>query len=121
VIIAALYMLWAYQRSFHGEPDEANTTFPDLNLGEKLVILPLIGLMVFLGVYPKPLLERIEPSVTALIVHVERQVPGFEEPRPEREGEPESVVATEHGEHGGDATTGDDTGSFGSDTDEEAG
>jgi NADH-quinone oxidoreductase subunit M len=95
VIIAALYMLWAYQRSFHGEPDDANKTFPDLKLGEKLVVLPLIALMVFLGVYPKPVLERIEPSVTALLVHVERQVPGFEEPRPEREGGPESVVATD--------------------------
>jgi hypothetical protein len=63
--------------------------------------------------------------VKALLVHVERQVPGFQEPRPEREGEPESIVATEHGEHG-DATSSnegseDDTGSFGSATDGEGG
>ena len=32
---------------------------------------PLIGLIVFLGVYPKPVLERIEPSVEALVAHVE--------------------------------------------------
>ena len=35
VILAALYLLWAYQRVFHGEPDEANKTFPELKLTEK--------------------------------------------------------------------------------------
>ncbi len=77
VILAALYMLWAYQRSFHGEPDEANRRFPELTLAEKLTILPLIALMFFIGIYPKPMLERIEPSVRALVVHVEEQVDGF--------------------------------------------
>jgi NADH-quinone oxidoreductase subunit M len=86
VIVAALYLLWAYQRAFHGEPDEANRAFPELRLGEKLVVLPLIGLMVFLGVYPKPMIDRIEPSVRALVEHVERNVDDFEEPR-NREGE----------------------------------
>ena len=102
VIIASLYMLWAYQRAFHGEPDEANRAFPDLKLTEKLVVLPLIALMVFIGVYPKPLLDRIEPSVSALLVHVERQVPGFQEPGPEREGELAPVVAEEREERRGD-------------------
>jgi NADH-quinone oxidoreductase subunit M len=71
VIIAALYMLWAYQRVFHGEPDEANKSFPDLTINERLVMVPLIALIVFLGVYPKPVLSRIEPSVNRLLVHVE--------------------------------------------------
>ncbi|HEX7443629.1 MAG TPA: NADH-quinone oxidoreductase subunit M, partial [Acidimicrobiales bacterium] len=71
VIIAALYLLWAYQRVFHGEPDEANLGFPDLAIGEKLVMLPLVALIVFLGIYPKPVLERIEPSIKALLAHVE--------------------------------------------------
>jgi hypothetical protein len=38
------------------------------------------GGIVFLGVYPKPMLERMEPSVDALIAHVEANVDGFEEP-----------------------------------------
>ena len=71
VIIAALYMLWAYQRVFHGEPDEANRSFPDLLLTEKLVMVPLVLLIVFLGIYPKPVLDRIGPSVDKLLVHVE--------------------------------------------------
>jgi NADH-quinone oxidoreductase subunit M len=73
VILAALYLLWAYQRVFHGEPDEENADMRDLRLSEGLVLAPLLGLIVFLGVYPKPLIERIEPSVDALIEHIEFQ------------------------------------------------
>jgi NADH-quinone oxidoreductase subunit M len=71
VILAALYLLWAYQRVFHGEPDEANADVPDLSWREGLVMAPLLGLIVFLGVFPKPVLERIEPSVDRLITHIE--------------------------------------------------
>jgi NADH-quinone oxidoreductase subunit M len=71
VILAALYLLWAYQRVFHGEPDEENKSFPEMSWREGLVMAPLVGLIVFLGVYPKPVLERMEPSVDALIEHVE--------------------------------------------------
>jgi NADH-quinone oxidoreductase subunit M len=40
-------------------------------------MVPLIGLIVFLGIYPKPVLERIEPSVRVLIAHVQAEVPSF--------------------------------------------
>ena len=53
VILAALYLLWAYQRVFHGEPDEENADMPDLTWREGLVMAPLLGLIVFLGVYPQ--------------------------------------------------------------------
>ena len=39
------------------------------------MLLPFIGIIVFTGVYPKPMLDRIEPSVNALIAHVEREAP----------------------------------------------
>jgi NADH:ubiquinone oxidoreductase subunit 4 (subunit M) len=71
VILAALYLLWAYQRVFHGEPDADNADTPDLTWREGLVMAPLLGLIVFLGVYPKPMLERIEPAVDKLVAHVE--------------------------------------------------
>jgi NADH-quinone oxidoreductase subunit M len=71
VILAALYLLWAYQRVFHGEPDAENADMPDLTWREGLVMAPLIGLIVFLGVYPKPMLDRIEPSVARLVTHIE--------------------------------------------------
>ncbi|MCB0971314.1 MAG: Fe-S-binding domain-containing protein, partial [Acidimicrobiales bacterium] len=54
VILAALYLLWAYQRVFHGEPDEANAKISDLKLTEVLVLAPLVAIIVIMGVYPKP-------------------------------------------------------------------
>ena len=71
VILAALYLLWAFQRVFQGEPDEANRTVPDLTMRERAVIAPLLVLILALGVYPKPLLDRIEPSVAELVEHVQ--------------------------------------------------
>ena len=73
VILAALYLLWAYQRVFHGEPDEANSSFRELRLREGAVLFPFIALIVFCGVYPKPMLDRIEPSVKALLERVEEK------------------------------------------------
>ena len=81
VILAALYLLWAYQRVFHGEPDEDNKSFAELKWKEAALLLPFIGLIVFTGVYPKPMLSRIEPSVKALIAHVEEKG-GYDEPDP---------------------------------------
>ncbi|MEY3588786.1 MAG: NADH-quinone oxidoreductase subunit [Actinomycetota bacterium] len=71
VILAALYLLWAYQRVFHGEPDEANSTFPELKLREGALLLVFIAIIGFTGLYPKPMLSRIEPSVEKLIEHVQ--------------------------------------------------
>ena len=71
VILAAVYMLWSFQRVFTGEPTGENATFADMNKVELATVLPLLALSLFLGVYPKPLLERVEPSVKALISHVE--------------------------------------------------
>jgi len=71
VILAALYLLWAYQRVFHGEPDEDNASFAELTFSEGLVMAPLVALIVIMGVYPKPFIERIEPAVAKLVTHVE--------------------------------------------------
>lgn len=72
VILAALYLLWAYQRVFHGTPDADNATFGELRWTEGLVMAPLLLLIVGLGVFPKPVLDRIEPSVKTLVTHVEQ-------------------------------------------------
>jgi NADH-quinone oxidoreductase subunit M len=96
VILAALYLLWAYQRVFHGEPDDDNRHFPEMTWSEGLVMAPLLGLIVFLGIYPKPVLERMEPSVERLIDHVEANS-GYEEPTIATEG-PDEPAAAEVGE-----------------------
>ena len=71
VVLAALYLLWAYQQAFHHEPDEDTAKVRDLSWREMVVVAPLVALIVVLGVYPKPVLDRITPSVTRLVQHVE--------------------------------------------------
>ena len=73
VVLAALYLLWAYQRVFHGEPDEMNSTFKELTLKEGLLMSVFVAIIVATGIYPKPILDRIEPSVKSFIEHVEGQ------------------------------------------------
>ncbi len=71
VILAALYLLWAYQRVFHGEPTDADMETPEIKLNEMALLAPFLVAMVVMGVFPKPFLDRIEPSVDELISHVE--------------------------------------------------
>jgi NADH-quinone oxidoreductase subunit M len=81
VILAAVYLLWAYQQVFHGPPrDEKDERVRDLGLLERAVMAPLIILIVFLGVYPKPVLDRINPSVDQLIAHVESSTGHYQPP-----------------------------------------
>jgi NADH-quinone oxidoreductase subunit M len=77
VIIAAVYFLWAYQQAFHGEvaddvPNEGiDKEHSDLRWGERVVLVPIVIAIVFLGIYPKPVLDRINPSVDRLVARVE--------------------------------------------------
>ncbi len=73
IIVAAIYLLWAYQQVFQGEPTEEDATKTrDLGWSERLIVAPLIILIVVLGVYPKPVLDRITPSVNQLVQHVDQ-------------------------------------------------
>jgi NADH-quinone oxidoreductase subunit M len=81
VILAALYLLWAYQRVFHGVPDEENSTFREIRWREGMLLLPFVAIIVFTGIYPKPLLDRIQPSVDSLLEHVEQKT-DWRQPHP---------------------------------------
>jgi NADH-quinone oxidoreductase subunit M len=68
IVLGAIYMLSAYQRVFFGPLNKAaNKVLQDINLREILVVLPLVIMMFVMGIYPKPFLEKIEPSVQALL------------------------------------------------------
>jgi NADH-quinone oxidoreductase subunit M len=71
VILAAIYLLWAYKRVFHGVPEGANAAFREMTWRERAVMAPLVLLIVVLGIFPGPVLDRIAPSVDGLIAHVE--------------------------------------------------
>src|SRR5438874_2659615 len=66
VIWAAVYMLWMLQRVVFGvKTSEANAKLLDLNAREVALVLPLLALMLFMGVYPAPFLNRSRASVAA--------------------------------------------------------
>jgi NADH-quinone oxidoreductase subunit M len=73
VIFAAVYMLWSFQRSFTGRARGAVARIRDLDLREVVVVVPLVLLSLFLGIHPKPVLDRIEPSVDRAVVNFERK------------------------------------------------
>jgi len=63
VIVAAAYLLWALQRVIYNPLDKPeNEKLLDLTPRELAVLLPLLACIVWLGVYPKPFLERMEPT-----------------------------------------------------------
>jgi NADH-quinone oxidoreductase subunit M len=72
VIVAAIYLLWAYQQVFHGTPTAREAAFTEMTLREGLYMAPLVIIIVLLGVFPGPVLNRISPSVDMLITHVEQ-------------------------------------------------
>ena len=68
IVLAAIYLLWAYQRVFHGEvTHEENRVLPDLNVRELVMLAPVLALILAIGVYPKPFLDRIEPSAQKVL------------------------------------------------------
>ena len=67
VILAALYLLWAYQRMFHGPVEGRAVGLLDLNPREVAVMAPIVVLMLVIGLYPKPIYDRVNPSVEQVI------------------------------------------------------
>ena len=76
IVLAAIYILLAYQRTMTGPVTvEANRSMPDLDLREKLVIGPVLVMIVLLGVYPRPVLDLVSPSVDRMLDRVQRHEP----------------------------------------------
>jgi NADH-quinone oxidoreductase subunit M len=90
LVLSAIYLLWAYQRMAHGTPaiagaSDGNGAGPgpnepsgnghgpglwDVTAREYLILAPLIAAILFLGLYPKPVLDRINPSAVRSCVSV---------------------------------------------------
>ena len=67
VIWAAVYMLWMLQRVLFGKVNNPkNAELSDLNAREIGLLIPLLLLMIFMGVYPQPFLDRSKASIEAL-------------------------------------------------------
>ncbi|MCL1600760.1 MAG: NADH-quinone oxidoreductase subunit M [Actinomycetia bacterium] len=95
VILAAIYLLWAYERVFTGPVVNPKLEgLRDLGFREVAIMVPLVVLIIGLGVYPKPVFERIEPSVGIILERIEATT-GYIVPE---RGTPEGVVDVHYGQ-----------------------
>ena len=68
VILGAVYLLWAYQRMWHGPLErEENRAIGDLTGREWAILAPLVAAIIVLGLFPRPVLERVEPSARRVV------------------------------------------------------
>jgi NADH-quinone oxidoreductase subunit M len=89
IVLGALYLLVMYQRVIFGPLDrDENRQLTDLTGRERLVLAPVIALCFVMGLYPRPFLERIQPSVERMLARVELPVPEALARRADGEGRP---------------------------------
>jgi NADH-quinone oxidoreductase subunit M len=68
VVLAAVYLLWMYQRVFYGEiTNDKNKSLPDCSALEKLILTTVVIVILGMGIYPQPFLRRMDPSVDAIL------------------------------------------------------
>ncbi|MCE2514058.1 MAG: NADH-quinone oxidoreductase subunit M [Acidobacteria bacterium] len=71
IVLGAAYMLWLYQRTMFGTVDNPkNENLPDISAREFATFVPLLLLAVWIGLYPKPFLDRLETSVDKVMMRV---------------------------------------------------
>ncbi|TJZ51928.1 NADH-quinone oxidoreductase subunit M [Streptomyces piniterrae] len=75
IVLAALYVLVLYQRTMTGPVKAKVEGMPDLRARELVVVAPLIALLLFLGVYPKPLTDIVNPAVDHTLSVVDKKDP----------------------------------------------
>ena len=75
VILGAVYLLWMFQKVFFGKLDKArNGKLPDLR-GHELLTFAILAISIFaLGLFPRPLLNVMEPSVEKFIKDFDKRV-----------------------------------------------
>ncbi len=72
IVLAASYMLWMFQRVALGQPNtKAASLLPDLSPRELLTVIPLAVLVFVVGLYPSPMLNIMDSSVTHLVQQME--------------------------------------------------
>ena len=106
IVLGAAYMLWLYQRTMFGTvTNPKNENLPDLSMREFVTFAPLLLLAVWIGLYPKPFLDRLETSVDNVMMRVDsdytpRFAAAIDDVSPTGAGGSPAVVAT----NGGHAT-----------------
>ena len=88
IVLAAVYVLWLYQRTMTGPPVPGDEGMKDLNRRELVAVVPLMVALVVFGFFPMPLLDVANPTVETLLEHV-----GVSDDEP-------TVPAADHAEEG---------------------
>jgi NADH-quinone oxidoreductase subunit M len=71
IVLGAAYLLWLYQRVMFGPvTHDVNKALPDLNLREYAVLLPLVAMAFWIGIYPKPFFAYITNPVEKIVHQV---------------------------------------------------
>jgi NADH-quinone oxidoreductase subunit M len=101
IVLGAAYMLWLYQRTMFGKVENPkNEALADVGMREFALFAPLIVLAVWIGLYPKPFLDRLNTSVTRVVARVspqyvqQRNAADCTDPQPATPT-PEAVVAAQ--------------------------
>jgi NADH-quinone oxidoreductase subunit M len=66
IILGAVYMLNAYRKISLGEVNKTTSVFAPMTLSEKAILIPVVIMIFWIGIYPKPLLDIAGPAVEAL-------------------------------------------------------
>ncbi len=67
IILGAVYMLWMYQRIMYGEVQETTAGFTDLTRQEMVVLVPIVAIILWIGIYPHMFLGLAEPAVKSIL------------------------------------------------------
>ncbi|MFD6390091.1 NADH-quinone oxidoreductase subunit M [Nocardia sp. NPDC060259] len=83
LVLAAIYVLWMYQRMMTGPVKQGNEHLRDLVPRELAVVVPLLVALLALGFYPKPVLDLVDPAVGHTLSTIGKHDPAPTVPAPE--------------------------------------
>jgi len=75
VLLAAVYLVWMFQRTMHSEDSGAGAGMGDLSWREIATLAPMVVMIVWIGVFPTTFLGKMEASVGSLVTQVETVTP----------------------------------------------
>ncbi len=72
LVLGAIYMLWMFRRVMFGPLSRPeNQRLEDIGMREIVMLVPILALILFMGIYPQPFLSRMKPSVELTIQRID--------------------------------------------------